>query len=61
MYRKLTSKGILVPNGFATTAEAYDFFMEQAGLKKEIRNDLSCIIFGFVFGVCLTILIVFRN
>lgn len=41
MYQKLTSQGVRVPNGFATTAYAYDFFMEQAGLKKEIRKILK--------------------
>jgi len=41
MYRKLTSKGVLVPNGFATTAKAYDYFMEQAGIKKEIKRILK--------------------
>jgi pyruvate,water dikinase len=41
MYQKLTSKGIRVPNGFATTAYAYDFFMEQAGLKDRIRAILK--------------------
>ena len=38
MYRKLSSKGVKVPNGFATTAEAYNFFMEKAGLKTEIKK-----------------------
>ena len=41
MYRKLTSKGVRVPNGFATTAKAYDYFMEGAGLKKEIKRILK--------------------
>ena len=41
MYVKLTKKGVRVPNGFATTAEAYDYFMEQAGLKKEIKKILK--------------------
>lgn len=41
MYQKLTSKGVRIPNGFATTAYAYDFYMEQAGLKKEIRKILD--------------------
>ncbi len=41
MYRKLTSKGINVPNGFATTAEAYNYFMEEAGLKDKIRKILE--------------------
>ncbi|MEA3398720.1 MAG: phosphoenolpyruvate synthase [Patescibacteria group bacterium] len=41
MYRKLTNKGVRVPNGFATTAYAYNYFMEKAGLKKEIRKILK--------------------
>lgn len=41
MYSKLTVKGINIPYGFATTAEAYDFFMEGAGLKKRIREILK--------------------
>lgn len=41
MYRKLTQKGIKVPNGFATTAYAYDYFMGRSGLKKEIRAILK--------------------
>lgn len=41
MYRKLTKQGIKVPNGFATTAAAYDYFMEGAGLKNEIRKILK--------------------
>ena len=41
MYTKLTSKGVRVPNGFATTAYAYEFFMDKSGLKKKIRKILS--------------------
>lgn len=41
MYRKLSSKGINVPNGFATTAEAYRYFLEATGLKEEIKNTLK--------------------
>ena len=41
MYRKLTSKGVRVPNGFATTAFAYDYFMKEAGLKDKIREILK--------------------
>ena len=41
MYRKLTSKGVRVPNGFATTAYAYNYFMKKSGLKKEIRKILK--------------------
>ncbi len=41
MYRKLTDKGVRVPNGFATTANAYRFFLEKTGLKDEIRKILK--------------------
>lgn len=41
MYRNLTTQGIKVPNGFATTAEAYNYFLEKAGLKKQIQNILA--------------------
>jgi len=38
MYQKLTKKGILVPNGFATTAKAYHAFMAEFGLKEKIQE-----------------------
>ncbi|PIR92212.1 phosphoenolpyruvate synthase [Candidatus Falkowbacteria bacterium CG10_big_fil_rev_8_21_14_0_10_44_15] len=41
MYSRLTSKGINVPNGFATTADAYFYFLEQAGIKTEIKKILQ--------------------
>jgi pyruvate,water dikinase len=44
MYRKLSSKGISVPNGYATTSAAYRYFLESTGLKdkiKEILKDLN--------------------
>ncbi len=41
MYRKLTNSGIKVPNGFATTAFAYNYFLEKAGIKEEIKRILS--------------------
>ena len=41
MYRNLAVNKIKVPNGFATTAEAYNFFMEKAGLKDRIRKILA--------------------
>ncbi|HMB65299.1 MAG TPA: PEP/pyruvate-binding domain-containing protein, partial [Patescibacteria group bacterium] len=41
MYSKLKKSGVRVPNGFATTADAYDHFMEKAGLKKKIRQALE--------------------
>lgn len=41
MYRHLAKKGIKIPNGFATTAEAYRYFLESTGLKKEIKEILK--------------------
>jgi len=41
MYRKLSKKGVRVPNGFATTSYAYNYFMKQAGLKKQIKQILK--------------------
>jgi len=41
MYQVLTKKGVRIPNGFATTAEAYNFFMEKAGLKAKIHKILD--------------------
>ena len=41
MYQNLKKSGVLVPNGFATTSDAYRFFIEEAGLKKKIRKALT--------------------
>lgn len=41
MYQQLTSKGIKVPNGFATTAEAYWYYLEYNGLKEKISEILE--------------------
>ncbi len=41
MYQNLTKKGVRVPNGFATTAYAYDYFMKESGLKDKIRKILK--------------------
>lgn len=44
MYRKLSAAGVKVPNGFATTASAYRYFMKESGLQdkiKEILKDLD--------------------
>ncbi len=40
MCAKLVPLGINVPNGFAITAAAYDYFLEGAGLKREIKRAL---------------------
>lgn len=41
MYGHLVKKGLRVPNGFATTAEAYNYFLETTGLKKQIKSILK--------------------
>lgn len=41
MYRELSSKGVMIPNGFAITAKAYNYFMEFNGLKDKIKNLLE--------------------
>ncbi|MCU0679741.1 MAG: phosphoenolpyruvate synthase [Planctomycetes bacterium] len=41
MYHNLSQKGIKVPNGFATTALFYNRFMEETGLKNQIRKILE--------------------
>ncbi|PWB38908.1 MAG: phosphoenolpyruvate synthase [Parcubacteria group bacterium] len=41
MYRKLSAQGVPIPNGFAVTAEAYDYFVTVTGLKKQIKQVLQ--------------------
>ncbi|MFH1367150.1 MAG: phosphoenolpyruvate synthase [Patescibacteria group bacterium] len=41
MHSTLTKKGILVPNGFAITADAYRQHLAESGLKKQIKKILS--------------------
>ena len=41
MVRELVPLGIAVPNGFATTADAYRFFLESSGLDQRIHELLS--------------------
>lgn len=38
MIQQLTPQGINVPAGFATTAFAYRYFIEEAGLEKQLRQ-----------------------
>jgi pyruvate,water dikinase len=40
MYGHLVKKGLRVPDGFATTAAAYNYFLESTGLKKQIKGIL---------------------
>ena len=41
MYRSLSGKGVKVPNGFATTADSYRYFMKETGLDRRIREILD--------------------
>ena len=41
MYKNLTQKGVKIPNGFAVTAYAYDYFLEKAKIKDDIKNILK--------------------
>ncbi|MFA5127159.1 MAG: phosphoenolpyruvate synthase [Patescibacteria group bacterium] len=40
MYRHLTKAGIRVPNGFAVTAQAYEYFITTGKVKDKIKNIL---------------------
>jgi pyruvate, water dikinase len=39
--RSLSALGIRVPNGFATTADAFRAFLAQAGLEDLVRQELA--------------------
>lgn len=41
MINHLAQVGVKVPQGFATTAQAYNEFLEQNGLRQEINNKLA--------------------
>ncbi len=41
MFRNLTKKGIIIPNGFAITAEGYRLFLKQNGLENKIKIALK--------------------
>lgn len=41
MYRELTPRGVRVPNGFATTADAYRLFLTRTGLSEQIARVLQ--------------------
>ncbi|AGF52959.1 phosphoenolpyruvate synthase [Synechocystis sp. PCC 6803] len=38
MIQQLTNKGVNVPSGFATTAYAYRYFIQEAGLEQKLRD-----------------------
>ena len=41
MYQKLTDLGVKIPNGFAVTTEAYDYFIRFNNLENEIKEILE--------------------
>ena len=41
MYRELASEGVIVPNGFAITAEAYRYMLDQAGAWPQLHELLD--------------------
>ncbi len=41
MYRKLTSKGVRLPNGFAVTAEAYWYLVKSGNILPEMKKILA--------------------
>ena len=41
MIQQLTRKGVRVPTGFATTAHAYRYFIQGAGLEEKLRELFS--------------------
>ncbi len=41
MYQNMSSKGVRVPNGYAITAAAYEYFLEQTGVKAKIKEILQ--------------------
>ena len=43
MYQALTGKGVRVPNGFATTAQAFRDYLEHNDLKDRIGGALAAL------------------
>jgi len=41
MYRSLTRKGVKIPNGYAVTAAAYNYLLDQAKIKDDIKRILK--------------------
>lgn len=41
MYQHMAAKGVAIPNGFAITAHAYNYFLEQTGTRQQIEDILQ--------------------
>jgi len=52
MIRNLSELGIRVPNGFAVTTDAYQYFLEHNNLVDSIRNDLEQIDYNDHVKLC---------
>jgi pyruvate,water dikinase len=51
MFQNLGRDGVKVPDGFATTADAYRYFLSAGGLEQEIEDALASIQPGDVAGL----------
>lgn len=51
MYRSLGRKGVSVPNGFAVTAYAYRYFLEEEHIKEELKEVLVKVDFKSIEGL----------
>jgi len=54
MYRALSSQGVKVPNGFATTAQAYRDYLTHNNLETRIREALEQLDMGDVDALAVT-------
>ena len=45
MYQNLANKGIQIPNGIATTSDAYFYFLKESGLDSKIREKIKTLNF----------------
>ncbi len=52
MIQQLAQKGVKVPTGFATTAHAYRYFIENAGLEKKLRDIFADLDVNDVNNLC---------
>ncbi len=50
MISNLGKKGVNVPSGFAITADAYKYLIEETGIKAKIRDTLADLFDGFSIG-----------
>lgn len=41
MFSKLTDKGVRIPDGYAVSAYAYNYYVESSGAKREIEALLK--------------------